>query len=253
MQHFFYYCFHTKWGHDQICWDSKLIGEPGSLITSNGSYFISLGDQLSWNEFYIGHDYFFELSSHSEILGTLFHHHTLQMIHRMVYEYYTSYRSVIGLFVSSIDAYSKSTQKIATIKKKDLTLLSMYNTLTSPLISDSTIELGSTGKGKQTLVIFPDALALHMRVKSNHQEYVLTGLDTDLRAMRTYILIQQQLQNCLITTQANVFMDYRALHQIIVYFPQTRYYKSQRDPRIRLPDWCSKLAKVHGADLIYID
>jgi hypothetical protein len=48
-------------------------------------------------------------------------------------------------------------------------------------------------------------------------------------------------------------MDYKKLSQIICYFPDTRYYKYQQDPRIFIPDVLEKMAKLHGAEYIVID
>jgi hypothetical protein len=47
-------------------------------------------------------------------------------------------------------------------------------------------------------------------------------------------------------------MDYKKLSQIICYFPDTRYYKYQQDPRIYIPDVLEKMAKLHGAEYTII-
>jgi hypothetical protein len=45
-------------------------------------------------------------------------------------------------------------------------------------------------------------------------------------------------------------MDYKKLSQIICYFPDTRYYKYQQDPRIFIPDVLEKMAEIHEAEMI---
>gem|GEM_PF-3653039 len=64
-----------------------------------------------------------------QVCATLFGKQTLQLIHWMVYQYYTSYRSVIHLFVGDIMQYLKSLQKAKTMKGKDRTAHAYYNTI----------------------------------------------------------------------------------------------------------------------------
>jgi|GEM_PF-3796229 len=49
---FFYYCFSDKFGYDQICRDEQEYGKSGDLLEANGSYFIALGQDISWKNMY---------------------------------------------------------------------------------------------------------------------------------------------------------------------------------------------------------
>lgn len=253
MQIFFYYCFTNKRWYDQICRNHQSIGKPWDLIESNGSHFLLLGSDISWYTFYHKPDYYFELGEYSFICS-LMRDKTLVLIHWMVYQYYTSYRAIVWLFIANLSAYLKHTLKIKTYKKKDLIQHSSFNTLwwsNDTLTSLQKITLDkSSFFSWQTLVVFPDSMSIAMR--SHEKEYILTGRDTSSRVMNYYVDIQYGYKNIILTTAANMFMDYRLLDQIIFYFPNTRYYKYQHDPRISVSEVIDKLVEIWWAKKIIV-
>lgn len=70
--------------------------------------------------------------------------------------------------------------------------------------------------------------------------------------MNYYVDIQYGYKNIILTTAANMFMDYRLLDQIIFYFPNTRYYKYQHDPRISVSEVIDKLVEIWWAKKIIV-
>lgn len=251
---FFYYCFSNRFGYDQICWDEQEYGKSGDLLEANGSYFIALGKEISWKDLYVLPDLHFELRN-VQVCVTLFGKQTLQLVHWMVYWYYTSYRSVVHLFVGDIMHYLKSLQKVKTMKGKDRNIYARYNTIVAQdgsgaVDSQSLPRLWYDTTIKQTLVVFPDLLSLRHRFQDI--DYILNGQDSMSRVMKYYHDLQHGYKNILITTSANIFMDYKNLSQIICYFPDTRYYKAQQNPRYYVPEVLEKMKIIRKANITFI-
>ena len=116
---FFYYCFTNKFGYDQVCRDTAQIGKEGDLIEANGSHFIALGSELSWQEQYAVSSFQFPVSS-AQIICSIFNKQTLELIHWMVYWHYTSYRTVIALFMPDLGQYLKAIVPEAVLASHDL-------------------------------------------------------------------------------------------------------------------------------------
>lgn len=251
---FFYYCFTNKFGYDQVCRDSQEIGKVWDLFEANGSHFIALGSELSWQEQYGIQNYEFSIAN-AQIIWSIFSKQTLELIHRMVYWYYTSYRAVISLFISDLWQYLKAIQKLKTLTAKDAKKHAVVNDIVDkkwlPLNRDSKIELAKNWSIKQSLVIFPDLLSLKYRLIDS--EHILSGQDTNHKVMKYYYDLQQANKNILVTTWANMYMDRKQLDQIILYFPKTRYYKAQQDPRLFIPELVEKMTKIRKAKLTIID
>ncbi len=246
---FFYYCFSTKFGYDQVCWDQKQLGKPWDLIEANGSYFIVLGSGLSWQDLYVNPSFAFDIQN-ATIVETVLSKQTMELIHWMVYYYYTSYRSVIHLFLSDIRHYLKASVKAKTLTGKDLKKYSDY-TSSSSFSRNASLSLVRDDTIKQTLVVFPDLLSL--RHRTDDMDYILSSQDSIQRITKYYYDLQHGYKNILITTGANIFMDWKKLSQIILYFPETRYYKSQQNPRYYVPEVLGKMAELWKAKLVKIE
>lgn len=228
---YFYYCFSNKRGFDQVCNDEQLYAKPWSLIQSNGSYYLVLWEQISWQSLYEHKDYFFPLQSVVDVCQIM-NNQTMALLHWMIYQYCCSYRSVVNLFISDPEIYLKQKDKFKTVKKKDLYMH-----------RDISIE-------GQKLIAYPDIMSL--RSRESNRELCLFANDSQARVMKYYYELQQWYKNILITTSANICMDYGDLREIICYFPDTPYYKYQQDPRIFIPEVLEKMAEIYGATLHYM-
>lgn len=243
---FFYFCFTNKWWHDQLCRDTTLHWEPWDLIASNWSHFLVLWEYISRRELYEVKEFNFPITQYEKI-GRLVNSKTLELIHWMVYFYYTNYRAIVNLFVPHLWIYAKQELKTKTMKSKDIKKYAQYNTIQNSWSLDrrKKLVLSCDKSIGQTLVVFPDMLSLLMRTKE--LDYILVGSDAQTKLTRYYYDLQNWNKNILITTSANICMDYKQLSQIICYFPDTRYYKYQQDPRIFIPEVLQKMAEIHGA------
>lgn len=68
--------------------------QAGDLLQSADIYYLCLGEEIAWPEFYGNHSMHLpEVRKISHLLQT----QSLQLIHRLVNEYYTSYTSALPL------------------------------------------------------------------------------------------------------------------------------------------------------------
>jgi len=105
------------------------------LLVSNGVYFILLGDEISRKNLYISEDYYFEIQQ-PEYVCAIMNDYTLNMIHWMVYQYCTTYKSIIHLFLPNISIYLKQEQKKKTMTVKSRNALARPNAVTTGSLLD---------------------------------------------------------------------------------------------------------------------
>ena len=92
------YSFDRFFGFDKVCLlqesTPKKKVKPGDLLVFGNQYFLCLGDQIAFSEQY---EHLTPVKAelvYKEFLSA----HALQLFHRMVQTYYTTYKSVVRLF-----------------------------------------------------------------------------------------------------------------------------------------------------------
>ena len=234
---YFYYDFSHRSGQDLVRYDYKKIGNPWDLIQIGSRYIINLGKEISRQDLYktqldIGDD-------NKKIIWKVFGSNTLQLIHWMVYQYLTNYRSIISLYINNLPQYIKNLQKYKIQKKRKYKdKLNSIDINYNPILDKN--------KG-QTLILMPDTLTIVNTIKDRN--WVLTGKDWDSKVIKYYLEIQWWDRNLLIATHGNIRMDRKNLTNIVIFYPDTRYYKNQLDPRYDAVEVCHKLAEIRDADL----
>lgn len=148
---------------------------------------------------------------------------TIQLIHHLTQEYYTTYANIIKLFLPS---------DIEKLIKKSL---------------PSTRKLANS----QTLIIMPDWRTIINR--QQQYNYTLTqafgSQHTSLQDIKMFWNIKSWLTSTLVCTPGECFRDYRDLSQIILIDPHKWYYKSQQDPRYDIMRVCELMAHYYWATL----
>ncbi len=93
------YGFSRFYGNDKVCnvVFSKGISSyhPGDLLESGNEFFLVLGEHVAFSEQYTYSDHLPLSMKHHHFLSES----TLQLLHYMVETYYTTYSSVIKLFL----------------------------------------------------------------------------------------------------------------------------------------------------------
>lgn len=148
---------------------------------------------------------------------------TVQLIHRLVHEYYTSYKNVVKLFV---------TGELADLFKKQISLKK---------------------KVEQKLIVYPDVRTMENLASSTDITEkgvaVLTSTSTQLQKDKVRRGIKMGHIHTLLCTYSQIFQDRKDLKHITIYDSHQRYYKSQQDPRYDTRVVLKQMAEMHNAEL----
>ena len=152
---------------------------------------------------------------------------TLKLISWMHQRWFASRSSVLGLFFNWV-----SSQDIKVFKK----------------IKKS---LSGGSLAPQTLVIFPDLWTLYnFEIKESFSpDLILGGWQTKSAAKKAFEKISIGEAKIIFATHSGVFQNWANLKKIIVWRPHMRYYKNQQQPRYRLPEVVTKMAKIYESDV----
>jgi len=165
---------------------------------------------------------------------------TIQLIHHLTHEYYTTYVNIIKLFLPS---------DIEKLIKKSLPASSLTK---GERPEGSTLGVDPKGGGfKQNLIIMPD----RRTIINKQSEYNYTidqafgSQHTSLQDIKLFWNIKAWLTSQLVCTPGECFRDYRDLAQITLIDPHKRYYKSQQEPRYDIMRVCELMAHYYWATL----
>jgi hypothetical protein len=84
-------------GHDRVFRSSTAFGAPGDLLETQDDFLLNLGEEVAFPELYT---YQFSEQAVKVVYPGFFDQHFLSFLHRMVYQWYSSYKSVMRYFVS---------------------------------------------------------------------------------------------------------------------------------------------------------
>ncbi|MDR0860611.1 MAG: hypothetical protein LBO09_06670 [Candidatus Peribacteria bacterium] len=84
-------------GHDRVFRSPTSFGHPGDLLETQDDFLLNLGEEIAFPELYT---YQFSEQPLKILYPGFFDQHFLSFLHRMVYEWYSSYKSVMRYFVS---------------------------------------------------------------------------------------------------------------------------------------------------------
>jgi hypothetical protein len=149
-------------GQDRVFQANFPVGQSGDLLKTSDDILLNLGEEIAFAETYTQ---FYPEQSVNVLIPAFFPQHFLSFLHRMVYWWYSSYKSVIRYFVSTeITDLLMREHKVKVKKKSDVTMVgefplspagqhlfifpdnwTRYNTLSSDLLSSpEVLHLAST-------------------------------------------------------------------------------------------------------------
>lgn len=214
------FAFQSRYGHDKTCRTEQKGLKEGDLLVGKNDMFLVLGETLKR-----GND-----EKKNMITEELEVHHkkflsgqTISLIHRMVHQYYTSYKNVVKLFV------------------------------TGELSDLFTREISVKKKAEQSLYVYPDARTMENLPKPAGLDpkttAVLTGTSTQVQQDKIRRGIKMGHIHTLLCTYSQIFQDRKDLKRITIYDSHQRYYKNQQDPRYDTREVLRQLAKIHNVEL----
>jgi len=213
--------------HDRVfLLDEKIKSDSWDLIKIQDDYFFCLWENISFQELYT-----YKLKMVFEptmMCKWLLSNKAMEFLHWMVYERYSTYKSVLKLFLSfEID---KLLEKWTSKKN---------------------------AKNKQELTIFPDLWTLYNTVYETTLEdkktWVLSSIQTQNQKDKLFWKIKKWEITNIIWTSSEIFQDYSNLQKITFISPDKRYYSSQKDPRYKTSMVVDKLKEIYGCEVEVIE
>jgi primosomal protein N' len=164
---------------------------------------------------------------------------TIQLIHWMVYEWYTTYKNVVKLFFDQ-EIDSLLWKEIKPKKGKVYHSCKIWNQII-------------TWEKYQTLIIFPDIRTfLNIFPENKFEGTFLYSLDSQAKKNKNRWNIKTGNENLIATTSSEIFQDYNNLKKIYFIEPQKWYYAAQQDPRYKVDMVINKLAELYQAEFLTI-
>lgn len=235
------YSFDRFFGFDKVC----ILAENASrkkvkawdLLIFGNQYFLVLGENISFSE-----QYQHLTTTQAELVYKGFLSlPTLKLFHWMVEHHYTTYKSVVKLFVA------RDIQKLLEREGK---------------LKNWKIEKLKYEKEGQTLIVFPDLRTMTNSVGTMEQLNdgtmekwdswnVVTLLSGDTEKQKDVHRweIKKWMKSVIICTYAEIFQDFNNLKKIIFVDPHKRYYAAQQDPRYKVGEVLAKMGELHGAEV----
>jgi len=208
----------TKW--NVFCKKIKVW----DLVRSGEEIFVCLGDEISFAEQYI---YFHVPKMDMQILHKwLLSPKAVQMIHRMVYTYYSTYKSVMKYFVS--DEWGKLLDK----------------------------EVKWKWKMEQTLIVYPDLWTILNTVDESRSVGVaekevafLSSTNTQWQKDKHRRAVKTWNVSTIYASPSEIFQDFYNLKKIVFIDPHKWYYASQQDPRFKVGAVLEEMKKLYWSAL----
>lgn len=231
------YSFDRFFGFDKICIlaenSTKKKVKAWDLLIFGNQYFLALGETLSFSE-----QYQHLTTTQAELVYKGFMTPpTLQLFHWMVDHHYTTYKSVVKLFLTN--AIEKLLEREGKLKAQSSKLKAVSEW--------------------QTLIVFPDLWTmtnsigtierLNDRTIDSLSVVTLLSGDTEKQKDVHRWEIKKWMKSVIICTYAEIFQDFNNLKKIVFVDPHKRYYASQQDPRYKVGEVLTKMGELHGAEV----
>jgi len=214
------------------------------LLVDGNNFFLCLGEQISFPEQYqsltpvkaqLVSPWFLSLP----LLG---------LLHRMVDMYYTTYKSVMRLFLpDDIQKLLERENKIKGTRDKGKGNQGQEKFALSHISSFICSEVW------QTLLVFPDLWTMFNMTDEAFREdssvAFLSAIQTQNQKDTHRREIKRWQKSVILCTSSEIFQDFHNLKKIIFIDPHKRYYASQQDPRYKVGDVLDHIKKIYEAEV----
>ena len=225
--------------HDRVFSSPLSIWEPGDLIQCWTDFLLNLWNEISFSE--LIRTQFSPKDSCRVVYPWFFDQNFLSLLHRMVYQWYSTYNNVLKSFISfEIPQLLAHESKIKPQNKS---------------LNISNISIPQTEK-KQNLVIIPDNWSRENQLSDFFSEKFVMNLystDTQNRKDQHRWEIKKSKTWIIVSTQSEIFQPFNNLWTIIFIDWYKRYYHNQQDPRYDIKEVVNKLKELWSCDVIFLD
>jgi primosomal protein N' len=232
------YSFDRFFGVDKVCllgYSGKKKIKAGDLLIFGNQYFLALGDKIVFSEQYEH----LETVKAELVYKQFFTKPTLNLFHWMVETYYTTYKSVVRLFITNdIEKLLERENKLPKIAKN------------WQKVAEYWFSLAAEG---QTLIVFSDLWTMFNSTSEQFREsegvVFLSATQTEKQKDVHRWEIKKWMKSVIICTYAEIFQDFYDLKKIIFVDPHKRYYANQQDPRYKVGEVIEEMKKLYNAEV----
>jgi hypothetical protein len=225
--------------HDRVFSSNLSIWKAGDLIQCGWDFLLNLGDEISFPE--LIRTQFTPTSPYEVVYPKFFDQKFLALLHRMVYERYSTYNNVLKYFVSFEVSQLLAREEKVKWKNKKLNL----DNVSIPL-----------DESKQNLVIIPDNRSRENQLSDFFSQDFVTHLystDTQNRKDQNWWEIKKSKTWIIVATQSEVFQPFNNLWTITFIDWYKRYYHNQQDPRYDISQVVKKMQELRDCEVINLE
>ena len=225
--------------HDRVFLSSLPIWKVGDLIQCWGDFLLNLWDEVAFPE--LIKTQFVPTSPYEVVYPEFFDQKFLDLLHRMVYQRYSTYNNVLKYFISfEIPQLLSREAKIKWQTKK-----LKFDKISIPL-----------DESKQNLVIIPDNWSRENQLSDFFsQDFVmhLYSTDTQNRKDINRRKIKKSKVWVIVATQSEVFQPFNNLWTVMLIDWYKRYYHNQQDPRYDISEVVTKMKELRDCKVISLE
>lgn len=225
--------------HDRVFLSSLSIWKAGDLIQCGGDFLLNLWDEIAFPE--LIKTQFTPTSTCEVAYPKFFDEIFLSLLHRMVYQRYSTYNNVLKYFVSF-----EIPQLLAREPKvKWQTQKIKLDRISIPF-----------NESKQNLIIIPDNRSRENQLSDPFSLDFITHLystDTQNRKDNNRRQIKKSKVWIIVATQSEVFQPFNNLWTITLIDGYKRYYHNQQDPRYDISEVVKKMQNLWDCEVIELE
>ena len=225
--------------HDRVFSSSLSIWKAGDLIQCWWDFLLNLWDEVSFPE--LIRTQFTPTSPYEVIYPKFFDEKFLALLHRMVYQRYSTYNNVLKYFISFEIPQLLARENKVKWQNKILNLSSI---------------LLPFEESKQNLVIIPDNRSRQNQLSDFFSQDFITHLystDTQNNKDKNRREIRKSKVWIIVATQSEIFQPFNNLWTITLVDGYKRYYHNQQDPRYDVSEVIKKMQELWKCKIITLN
>ena len=211
----------------------------GDLIQCGWDFLLNLGDEVSFPE--LIKTQFIPTWSYEVVYPKFFDENFLALLHRMVYQRYSTYNNVLKYFVSFEIPQLLARETKIKWKNKKLNL----DKVSVPF-----------DESEQNLVVIPDNRSRENQLSDFFSQDFITHLystDTQNRKDQNRWEIKKSKVWIIVATQSEIFQPFNNLWTITLIDWYKRYYHNQQDPRYDISEVVKKMQELRNCEIISLE
>ncbi len=225
--------------HDRVFSSSLSIWKAGDLIQCGWDFLLNLWGEISFPE--LIRTQFTPISPYEVIYPKFFDENFLSLLHRMVYQRYSTYSNVLKYFLSFEIPQLLARESKVKWRNKKLN----FDNISVPF-----------NKSKQNLVIIPDNWSRENQLSTFFSHDWVTHLystDTQNRKDQNRWEVKKSKVWVVVATQSEVFQPFNNLWTITLIDWYKWYYHNQQDPRYDISEVVKKMQELRDCEVIKLD